>query len=164
MVSYKEAKARKPIPFLNIGPEKSAQVTILAELQDFSYKVEHSAPGAWYKTALCTYPECYACEHGERDWNQRIKVYIPVLHRGTFKVFGAGMGTNSVLHSLQDYYKDHGTIRDTEFIISRNGSGKRSKYLAFPVDNSIPAEYNGDIRLDKILHSVEYSKQAEYYQ
>lgn len=165
MVSYKEKMKNAKTPFLNIGPEKSAQVSILAELKGFTYAVEHYAPEAWYKTALCTFDtgDCYPCEQQERGWNQRIKVYVPVLHRGQFKIFGAGMGTNSVIHSLQDYYREHGTIMDTEFIISRNGSGKRSKYFATAVDNSTPIAYNGDIGINKTLHSIEYSKQAEYY-
>lgn len=165
MVSYKDMKANKKMPFLTIGPDKSAQVTILKELHELKPQVEHSNPESWYKTALCTYESgyCYACEQQLRGWNQKIKIYIPVIHRDTLKVFQTGMGKNSVLHSLQDYFREHGTVKDTQFVISRNGNGKRSKYFATPVDGSEPVVYNGTIRLSKMFNSVEYDKQAEYY-
>lgn len=163
MAQYSAVRKPPKLPFLNIGPEKSAQLSVLTELDGFTYAVEHSSPNAWYKSGICTYPHCYACDQKLREWNQKIKVYIPVMHRGEFKILASGMGVNSVIHPLKSYFVEHGTIRDTEFIISRIGAGKRTKYLALPVDNSTPQEYNGDISLSKMLQPMGYTQQAKYY-
>src|SRR5687768_6918790 len=168
MVSLSEKRAKKPtkVPYLNIGPEKSVEITILADPVDWTYTVEHSSPDSWYKTALCTYADdgmCYACEQKKRPWNAKNRVYIPVIHQGQVKVFATGMGKNSAIHSLQKAFAELGSIKGHDFVISRNGAGKRSKYTAYHVDKEEPLVYNGRVNMGALLKAIAYNEQPEYY-
>lgn len=162
----KTTKKPTGLSFVKIADEKSVVLQFLAEVKDFEYIAEHSKPSEWYKSSVCTYDQdggCYACEQRGKDWNAKIKVFIPVLYKGKFSVLSQGMGANSIIHSLMEHTAEHGSILHKEFNISRSGKGKRTKYIAEPLDPSEFVLYNGDISLSELRKSMNFNAQAKYY-
>jgi len=155
------------VGYLRVPEDGTERVRVLSEPKEFTYFVEHVSPLNWMKSAVCTYDSpdgCWACEQKTFEWNQRLRVYIPVFHEGEVKIFSQTLGKGSVLHSLVQHKIESGSIAHKEFDIVRSGKGKRTKYTAIPVENGDSVVYNGKYGWDAtMLKSVDYSEQAEYY-
>ena len=154
------------VPFLNIPEDTTARAQVLSDPKDFTYFVEHVSPVNWMRSAVCTWDSadgCWACEQQAREWNQRLRLYIPVLHDGAFKVLSQTLGKGSVLHSLVEHKIQSGTTWGTWFDITRSGKGKRTKYTAIPVEIEDDSVYNGVTGMKELLKSIDYSEQAKYY-
>lgn len=157
----------KPFWF-SIKNGETKQVTILAEPQDFRFIVEHTSPEDWKRRAVCTYDEhsdpvgCYACEQRLYGWNQRLRVYIPVLVGKRPYVIAQGVGATSVLHSLVQHKRERGIIRDVVYDVSRKGEGRKSAYRAEPTDTPAPL-YKAKVDIDSLINNIEYTKQQTYY-
>lgn len=149
---------------LFIAPEEPVVLQFLCEPEDFRFVVEHSNPSNWRKSAECTFFDgCWACEQESREYAQRIRVYMPVLRNGLTYIWGQSVGKGSGIQGALEYFKEHGTILDTLFEVTRSGNGKRTKYTAIPVDNSTPRVYTGHVSISKVTNVVPYEKQAKYY-
>lgn len=162
MGSLKDFRKKEVPSYFSVPEDSSEIVTVLVDPVDFVYGVEHSSPENWRKTAQCTYDEneqCYGCEQAVYAWNQKIKVFIPVSHNGTYKIWSQGVGINSGLWPLLDNMPTAGKA----FEITRSGAGKRTKYTAIPVDNELHKVYTGPVSKVNLTAQVAYDKQANYY-
>jgi len=149
---------------LFIANEESVVLQFLCEPKDFRYVVEHSNPSDWRKVAECTFFDgCWACEQESREYGQRVRVYMPVLVNGMTYIWSQPVGKGSGIQGALTYLKEHGTILDTLFEVTRTGSGKRTKYTTIPVDNGTPRVYTGNVSLSKVTKLVPYEKQANFY-
>ena len=151
------------VPYLRVDVDETKQIQFLKEPIDFTYMVEHASPSDWRKSAQCTGDMCYACEQQLREWSQRLRVYIPILHEGRQKILSQGAGTNSVLNDLRQRLVSHGSITNTVFEISRKGAGKRASYSLLALDSTEPAVYNSKVDMGDLTKMVPYEKQKNYY-
>lgn len=151
--------------WFKIDSEQTKEVFIPAELHEMAREVVHSSPEDFRKNAICTWPEdglCYACEQGTFQWTGRVKFYIPVIENNKTMIFVQGTGVNSLIWSLGEHFQETGTSVGW-FEINRTGSGKRSKYIANPIDKQFPIRYNSNIDLRNHLKKIDYLDQKHYY-
>lgn len=148
--------------WLTIPNGVTKQLVFLNEPKDCPRIVEHTSPDNWKKRAVCTGAECFACEQRAYDWNQRIRIYIPVQMNGRVYVIAQGIGANSVVHDLVHHKRKYGTIRDVVFEVSRKGEGKRAAYSAVATDEAAPLR-KAKVDINQLINNVEYTKQKNYY-
>ena len=150
--------------YLYINGDATVRLQFLCEPEQFKFVVEHTAPGNWRNTAQCTFLDgCWACEQQSREFAQRVKVYMPVLVKGEPHIWSQSTGKGSGMQGALARIKEHGTVLDTVFDVTRSGNGKRTKYTAIPVDNGSPVLYTGQVSLEKVTKVVPYEQQANYY-
>lgn len=153
------------ISFLTIPDGSFRKVQFVKDFHELDFIVEHADPKDFRKSTICTFltGECLGCEQRDRQWNQKIKVLIPVLHSGQIKIMTQGVGVNSLTMALQKEYRERGTITEVKYNVKRVGSSMRTKYFVSALDNQPVMQYNESVDLSRFKTTLTYEEQKNFY-
>ena len=139
---------------------------------------EHTNPKDFKRKAVCsadTEGRCYGCEQAARDpkagWRARKRFYINVLVDDGIEdpyvaVWSQGMGKQSAVGSLIEYFHDTNSISALTWRLKRKGSGTDTTYVLLPTTpDTEPFDWSGiePFNLEKVVREVPYAEQESFY-
>jgi hypothetical protein len=140
--------------------------------------VEHTNPKDYKKKAVCTMDtegRCYGCEMNQKDpkagWYGRKRFYINLLVDDSLEppyvaVWSQGLGKQSSVPTLVEYYHDTQAISNLSWKLKRQGSGTDTTYVLLPtVPDTEPFDWKGiePFPLDKVVRQIPYADQESFY-